>query len=180
MFAKLHANSSWTKWRIILWSDESKTVLLAEFNPKNTFKTAKHGGSQLGYRCALAITRVASIHWIKNLMNATKYADILENQMCFERNALKRDFMYDNDPKHMSKNAKEWLGWNLRVVSAIARFKFHKKRRADVKKTDREPSSQSDLLNMVRMARKSISVERCQKFRRCASVINNKSFATKY
>ena len=78
-FAKQHLDWPVSKWRKILWTDESKIVLFGgktsrsyvsqppkvEYNPRLTSKTIKHGGSNVMVWACFSYYVVVPIYWIK-------------------------------------------------------------------------------------------------------------------
>ena len=108
-----------------MWSDETKIALFgfnltrrvwrkrnAEYNPKNTIPTVKHGGgnlmlwgvSQLGGQDDFSI---------EGRINGAMYREILGDNLLPSVRAMKMGcgwvFQHDNDPKHTAKATKEWL-----------------------------------------------------------------------
>lgn len=196
------------KWRNILWTDESKVNLfgsdgktyvrrppLTEFNPKYTKKkTVKHGGGNIMIWGCFSWYGVGPLFWIKDKMNAAMYVDILENIMYpyAEMNMpLKWTFQQDNDPKHTSKAAKQWFrGKQISVMDWPAQspdlnpienlWKDVKTSIAHIRVQNKQ-----QLWQEIEKAWYSIPPEKCQKLidsmpNRCAAVIKNKGFATKY
>ena len=125
-FAKQHLDWPVTKWRNILWTDESKIVLYGgkgsrsyvrrppnlEYNPRFTSKTIKHGGSSVMVWACFSYYGVGPIYWIKTIMDQHVYVDILENVMlpyAEEKMPLLWVFQQDNDPKHTSRKARQWF-----------------------------------------------------------------------
>ena len=94
-FAKEHLNWPLEEWRSICWIDESKIVLYggrgsrayvrrppsAEYKPKYTIKTIKHGGSSIIIWACISYYGVGPIYHIKTIMDQHVYADILEKVM---------------------------------------------------------------------------------------------------
>ena len=207
-FAKKHTGWTSEKWRNILWSDESKIVLFGgtgsrqyvrrppntAYEPQYTTKTVKHGGAKVMVWGSFSYYGVGPIHLINGIMNQQVYVDILENVMLpyAEWNMpLKWIFQQDNDPKHTSRSAKNWfqakgvevLPWpaqspDLNPIENLW---------ADVKKSvaAKRPSNAKDLWVAVQEAWQQIPLTRCQDLidsmpRRCAAVIKNHGYTTKY
>ena len=94
-FAKKHSNWPLKKWRNVLWTDESKIVLYggkgsrayvrrppnAEYNPKYTIKTIKHGGCSIMVWACSSYFGVGPIHHITTTMDQHVYVDILDKVM---------------------------------------------------------------------------------------------------
>ena len=111
---------------LMMWSDETKIEPFginltrcvwrkrnAEYNPKNTIPTVKHGGGNLMLWGCFSTKGTGRLHCIKVRMNGAMYQDILGNNLLPSVRALKMGrgwvFQHDNDPKHMAKATKEWL-----------------------------------------------------------------------
>ena len=108
-----------------MWSDETKIELFginstcrvwrkinAEYNPKNTIPTVKHGGGNLMLRGCFSAKGTGRLHRIEGRMNGAMYREILGDNLPSVR-ALKMGhgwvFQHDNEPKHTAKATKEWL-----------------------------------------------------------------------
>lgn len=207
-FAKTHVHRPLQDWRNILWTDESKIVLYgspgsreyvrrppnAEYVPRYTRKTVKHGGSSIMVWGSFSYHGVGPIYRINGVMDQHVYVDILQGTMlpyAEEEMPIRWVFQQDNDPKHTSKKAKEWfrvnnisvLDWppqspDLNPIENLW---------ADVKKmvAASKPTNNNQLWITVETAWKSIPLERCQALvdsmkRRCEAVISNKGSTTKY
>ena len=111
-----------------MWSDETKIELFginstcrvwrkrnAEYNPKNTIPTVKHGGGNLMLWGCFSAKGIGRLHRIEGRMrmNGAMYRDILGDNLLPSVRALKMGrgwvFQHDNDPKHTAKATKEWL-----------------------------------------------------------------------
>lgn len=207
-YAKTHLNWPAEKWRNVLWTDESKVVLFggkgtrsyvrrppnAEFNPKYTTKTIKHGGSSIMVWGCFSYYGVGPIHWIKTIMDKTVYVNILQEVMLpyvSENMPLIWVFQQDNDPKHTSKLAKKWfLDNKINMMEWPAQspdLNPIENLWTDIKKgvSQIQPTSNQALWTAVQQIWYSIPKERCQNLvnsmpKRCAEVITNKGHATKY
>jgi len=128
-FAKRHLNWPLSKWRNILWTDESKLVLFGgtgsrqyvrrppntEYHPNYTLKTVKHGGLKIMVWACFSYSGVGPIHMVDGIMDQQVYVNILRNLMmpyAEDEMPLIWTFQQDNDPKHTSKLAKEWFSQN--------------------------------------------------------------------
>lgn len=207
-FAQQHVNWTIEKWRNILWTDESKIVLFGgtgsrqfvrrphntEYQPQFTRKTVKHGGAKVMIWGSFSYNGVGPIHQIKGIMDQRMYAEILNEVMlpyAEENMPLKWVYQQDNDPKHTSKLVKEWFRVNkVDVMPWPAQspdLNPIENLWADVKQkvSEKKPSNVEALWNTVRDAWQQIPLKRCQDLidsmpRRCAAVIKNKGYSTKY
>lgn len=207
-FAKGHKNWPASKWRNVLWTDESKVVLfgssgtknyvrrppLTEFKPQYTTKSVKHGGCSVMVWGCFSWYGIGPIFWIQDIMNADVYVDILDRIMlpfAEEEMPLRWVFMQDNDPKHTSRKAKQWFDQNKVDVmtwppqspdlNPIEHLWI------DVKKAvfKANPRNKQQLWETIKVAWTSIPISRCRNLvdsmpRRCQHVLKNKGQATKY
>ena len=114
-FAKEHL-----AWEKVMWSDETKIDLFginstrpvwrkrnAEYNPKNTIPTVKHGGGNLMLWRCFSAKGIGWLHLIEGRMNGAMYREILGNNRFPSVRALIMGcgwvFQHDNDPKHTAK-----------------------------------------------------------------------------
>ena len=85
----------------------------AEYNPKTTIPTVKHGGGNLMLWGCFSAKGTGRLHRIKGRMDGAMHWEILGNNLLPSVKALKMDcgwvFQHDNDPKHTAKATKEWL-----------------------------------------------------------------------
>ena len=207
-FAKSHLNWPITKWRNILWSDESKIVLFGgkgsrqyvrrppntENDPRYTLKTVKHGGLSIMVWACFSYSGVGPIFMIDGIMDRSVYVNILENVMFPYANRempLKWTFQQDNDPKHTSKLVKSWMASKrIDLMSWPAQspdLNPIENLWGDVKRyvANANPTSRSQLREVVQKSWERIPVKRCQDLvdsmpRRCQAVIKNNGYTTKY
>ena len=123
---KKHLDDPEEAWEKVMWSDETKIELFginstrrvwrkrnAEYNPKNTIPTVKHGGGNLMFWMYISANRTGRLHRIEGRMNGVMYREILGDNLLPSVRALKMGrgwvFQHYNDPKHTAKATKEWL-----------------------------------------------------------------------
>jgi len=117
---------TWTvdQWRKVLFSDESPFTLFQteghvyvrrrvgeELNENCLAPTVKHGGGKIQVWSCFSYEGVGKLYQINGIMDGKKYREILKNQMAPHLRRLGQDFIFqhDNDPKHTSKVAKNYL-----------------------------------------------------------------------
>ena len=123
-FAKEHLDDPEEAWEKVMWSDETKIELFginstrrvwrkrnAEYNPKNTIPTVKHGGGNLMLWGCFSAKGTGRLHRIEG--NGAICWEIWGNNLLPSVRTLKMGhgwvFQHDNDPKHTAKATKEWL-----------------------------------------------------------------------
>lgn len=206
-FAKAHLNWSVQKWRTVLFSDESKFNLKdsdgirrvrrpngQRLNPKYCKGTVKHGGGNIMVWGCFSGQGIGPIHKIDGIMDRFMYRDILKDVMlpyAEEEMPLKWTFQQDNDPKHTSKVVKEWFQNNL---IEVLRWPAQSPDLNPIEnlweivnlKINRENcKTKENLFEAVKIAWEAISPDIINNLissmpKRCACVIQNKGFATKY
>jgi hypothetical protein len=132
-FAKEHLNWTTEQWKNVLWSDESKFNLFSSdgiryvrrpinsrYQPKYTVPTVKHGGGSIMVWGAFSGNGMGPIHRINGIMDRFVYKEILSSQMLpYARQKMPKKWIFqqDNDPKHTSRVVKEWF--QLRKVKVM-------------------------------------------------------------
>ncbi|KAK1790610.1 hypothetical protein P4O66_014484, partial [Electrophorus voltai] len=154
-FAIEHVNDSEKAGENVMWSAETKIELFginstrhvwrqrnAEYDPKNTISTVKHGGGNIllwGYFSAKGTGR---LHCIERLMNGSMYRGILNENLLVSARTLKMGrrwvFQHDNDSKHTAKATKLKFKFKKKL-------KFKKSLRRSTFKVLEWPSQSPDL-----------------------------------
>ena len=101
-FAKEHLDDPEEAWEKVMWSDETKVQLFdinstchvwrkrnAEYNPKNTIPTVKHGGGNLMLWGCFSAKGTGQLYRIKGRMNGATYWEILGDNLLPSVRALK-------------------------------------------------------------------------------------------
>ena len=101
-FAKGHLDDPEEAWEKVMWSDETKIQLFgidlthrvwrkrnAEYNPKNTIPTVKHGGGNLMLWVCFSAKGTGRLHHIEGRINGAMYRDILGDNLLPSVRALK-------------------------------------------------------------------------------------------
>uniref|UniRef100_A0A9J7Z9G4 Transposase Tc1-like domain-containing protein n=1 Tax=Cyprinus carpio carpio TaxID=630221 RepID=A0A9J7Z9G4_CYPCA len=124
-FAKEHLNDSEKAWEKVLWSDETKIELFginstrrvwrernADYDPKNTIPTVKHGGGKIMFWGCFSAKGTGHLHRIEGQMDGAMYSRPNENLLPSAR-ILKMGhgwvFQRESDLKRTAKATKEWL-----------------------------------------------------------------------
>ena len=134
-FARAFLHFTSTDWQRVLWSDESKFNLVGNDSRRifvwrrqnETYKseclqgTVKHGGGSIMVWGCMSSFGPGHLHQVEGTMNSTMYTNILQNHLLPSATALyPADFPWifqqDNDPKHTSKVAKDFLAANVLQV----------------------------------------------------------------
>lgn len=206
-FAKEHELWTPRDWAKIVWSDESKINMCGSdgksyvrrpvgtrFDPKYQLPTIKHGGGNVKVWGCFTRSGVGPICRVYGKMNRFIYRDILQSTMLpFARRVMSRgwSFQQDNDPKHTSKLVAKWFRTNkVKVLpwpaqspdlAPIEHLWDEVKRRLRGQRFTNENA----LFEGIQAAWESIPTSTCEKLvdsmaRRCAKVIENKGYSTKY
>lgn len=206
-FAKDHLNWPESKWRSILFSDESKFNIIGSdgmcyvrrpagkrIEARYCKKTVKHGGGSVMVWGCFSGAGVGPLHKIVGIMDRFMYKDILERVMLPYAEydmPLRWVFQQDNDPKHSSKVVKSWFAENRVTVMEWPPQSPDLNPIENLweivnQKIDRENCTSSTILfQRLEDAWKSIPTSVIDNLiasmpRRCQAVINNNGFATKY
>jgi len=119
----------WTEedWKRVIWSDETKILLIGSdgrvytwkepgesLSDRTTTPTVKHGGGRIMVWGCMGWNGVGVLTEVEGKMDAAQYVEILEGGLeeSVEKLGLDRDTFYfqqDNDPKHTSGLAQGWL-----------------------------------------------------------------------
>lgn len=125
-YSKTYKNRDFSFWKNVLFTNESKFEIFGghtnkriwrtkntEFQEKNIAATVKHGGGSVMVWGCMAASGVGNLEFIESTMNKYDYLNILKQHLApsVEKLGLPRvwTFQQDNDPKHTSYLAREWL-----------------------------------------------------------------------
>ena len=129
-FAKVHKDWTIEDWKKVIWSDETKVNRLRSDGREWTWKklgsltldqhvqkTVKHGGGSLMMWGCMTAQGVGFACRIDSTMDAELYTSILRDELIqtLEYCGLDNNeivFQHDNDPKHTSHLATQWLSEN--------------------------------------------------------------------
>lgn len=125
-FARTDLNWTISKWKSIIFPDESKFKFKGSdgysllrrlrgerLNSRYSKGTVKHGGGNIMVWGSFSGQGIGPIQKVNGIMDRFVYKNILENTMlpyAAEEMPLKWICQQDNDPKHTSKIVKEWFG----------------------------------------------------------------------
>jgi len=199
-----------TDWQMVLWSDESKFNLVGNdsrrtfvwrskneaYKPECLQGTVKHGGgSIMVWGCMSSFGR-GHLHQVEGIMNGAIYTDILRNHLLPSATALFPAalpwiFQHDNDPKHTSKVARNFLAANVTQVlgwppqSPDLNPIEHLWEEIDRRRAGKRASNKHELWDIISAAWNSITADDCRKLvdtmpARLAEVIKNKGGPTHY
>lgn len=210
-FAKRYRNWTSDDWKRVIWSDETKINRLGSdgrdwawkgvnegLSAKEIKGTRKFGGGSLMFWGCMTAKGVGNACRIEGRMNAELYTDILNDELLEtirqqELDKLLIIFQQDNDPKHTSKRAQQWLRENeiqtlewpsqSPDLNPIEHLWVHLKRRLATYKN--EPNGLEELWERVQEEWNRIPAAVCIDLidsmpRRVAAVIKAKGSYTKY
>lgn len=206
-FAQAHISWSVDQWKRVVFSDESKFELFnsggfrfvrrpkgERLNKKYICPTVKHGGGSIMVWGCFSGYSMGPIHRVIGIMDRFMYADILKNKLIpytDETMPLKHIFQHDNDPKHRSQFVKSFLKeekicvmeWpsqspDLNPIENLWEYLERQIREKNYKNND-------ELFTALENAWKNIPMTTIHKLmesmpRRCAEVIKNGGYHTKY
>lgn len=209
-FATEHLNWTYDQWKQVLWSDESKFNMFGSdgmkwvrrpnnerYNPKYTTPTIKHGGGNVLVWGCFSGHGMGPLRRIEGVMDWYQYLDILRNTMlpfAEESLPLVWKFQHDNDPKHTAKIVKEFVeAEQVPVIKWLAQSpdlnpieNMWEQLEREVRQKHPEKFTNKDqLFAALSQAWSEISENKIRSLlesmpRRCAEVIKNKGFSTKY
>jgi transposase len=119
----------WTveDWKRVIWSDETKINRMGSDGRQYVWKqkgeglierevqsTLKFGGGNIMVWGCMGWNGVGQLVEVEGRMDANQYVDILENHLLpsMEESGISPEdliFQQDNDPKHTSRTAQEWM-----------------------------------------------------------------------
>lgn len=207
-FANEHLLWPVTRWRCVLWSDETKVVLYNNFCdkqfvrrppgtallPRYTKPTIKHGLLSIMVWGCFSWRGVGPIFKIDGIMTQDVYLNILRNVMlpyADEEMPIRWIYQQDNDPKHTARRVKQWFVENkvclMTWPAQSPDLNPIENLWAEVKKdvAAAKPKNRNELWQAVQRSWTSISAEKCERLvdsmeRRLHAVLASKGHATKY
>ena len=207
-WAKEHEDWTTSDWNNVLWSDESPFTLFQtsgrcyvrrrvgeEFLDECIAPTVKFGGGKINVWGCFSSHGVGPLIRIHGIMDGPKYRQILKTHMAPHLRKLGKKviFQHDNDPKHTSKVAKNYLtnqhfsvlDWtsqspDLNPIENLWGYVKFK-----IKKNVKKASSLDAVFDLVKETWENIPQNYINKLllsmpNRCRAVIKNKGGATGY
>lgn len=206
-FALKYQNWTVEDWKRVIWSDETKINRIGSDGKQWVWKqtgqglisrevqaTVKFGGGNIMVWGCMGWEGVGRLAEIEGRMDAKQYVDILEeNLLPSMEESEELIFQQDNDPKHTSKLAKNWmeehditlLDWPPQSpdLNPIEHLWNHIKK--ELAKYPRQPKGVWEIWDRVSEVWENIEAEVCQNLiesmpRRVEAVIKAKGGHTKY
>lgn len=207
-FAQDHLTWDVKKWKTVLFSDESKFNITdtdgikyvrrpdgQRLNPRYYKTTVKHGGGSVMVWACFSGQGMGPLHRIHGIMDRFMYKDTLQNVMlpyAEEEMPLRWIFQQDNDPKLTAKIVTQWLGDNnVRILSWPAQspdlnpienlwdiVNRQIRQNGNILKADQLFVALSNAWMQISPTVIENLISSMPK--RCAAVIQNKGYATKY
>ena len=126
VFAKKYVNMPVSFWRKVLWTDESKFNLVKSDGAQKVWRkkgeaftlscirgTVKFSGGNVMVWGSMAWNGTGKLEFIDGIMDSEVYVNILNKNLLASTKKLRLGkhfiFQQDNDPKHVSKKAKEFF-----------------------------------------------------------------------
>lgn len=206
-FARAHLNWTTAQWRRVFFTDESKFNMFGsdgktyvrrrlheEFHHICTKKTVKGKGGSVMVWAGFSRNGVGPIHHINEIMDQFVFKDILQKVLLpYSEDHLPLNWILqqDNDPKHSAKLVQKWISeqkinlmkWPAQSpdLNPIENLWNDVEKEIKIQK----PTNKADLIKIIENAWKSIPLKRLEDLidsmpRRCAAVIRNFGYATKY
>ncbi len=121
LWAKAHLKWTVSKWRSVLWSDESKCDILVGHHGCRALRAKEEGDLSAfsskasisdGMGC-ISVYGMGSLHVLERAMTAERYIKVLEQHMLPSRRRLFQgrpcEFQQDNAKPHTAANSTAWL-----------------------------------------------------------------------
>uniref|UniRef100_A0A7I4YB81 Transposable element Tcb1 transposase n=1 Tax=Haemonchus contortus TaxID=6289 RepID=A0A7I4YB81_HAECO len=203
------AQKNWTvqQWRKVIWSDESKFLLLGtdgikfvrrpvdtRYHPSCQLPTVKGGGGSVMVRGSSCGKGVGPLHRTEGKVDAKMYLNIMKTVIWpFVRSTARSGFIFqqDNDPKHKSKLLTKWFSDNnvplLTWPSQSPDLNpiEHLWERLEHQVKGLRARNEGEKFLQLKTAWENIPQEEIDKLiesipRRCQAVIDARGYATKY
>ncbi len=118
LWAKAHLKWTVSKWKSVLWSDESKFDILVGNHGRRVLRAKEEGDHPVCYQRSvqkpaslmvwgcISVYGMGSLHVLEGTMNAERYIKVLEQNMLPSR---QRAFQQDNAKPHTAAITTAWL-----------------------------------------------------------------------
>lgn len=207
LFAKEHIDWTPEQWSKVIFTDESKFNRFGsdgktyvrrrigeEFNEKCVKPTVKGKGGSVMVWAGMSSNGTGPICRVNGIMDQFVYVNILKKHLLpFANENLAQDWIFqaDNDPKHTSKRAKNFLeSKQINVMTWPSQSPDlnpieHLWNDVDKIIKQKKPSNLDALYAIIEETWKNIPIDRCLSLiqsmpRRCDAVLKNKGGITKY